>query len=41
MIPAPGTHKERKSEAAQDTAVYAVWGLKQRGLVIHGDNLKD
>ena len=35
----PGTHRERESEAAQDTPGVGIWRLKQRGWVTLGDSL--
>ena len=34
------THRERESEAAQETPGASIWRLKQKGLVIPGDSLK-
>ena len=37
--PSPGTHRERESEAAQETPGAVTWMSKQRGWVTPGDNL--
>ena len=38
--PWPETHRERESQAAQETPSTTIWRLKQRGLFIPRDNLR-